>query len=106
MIENIGLVTVLLLLATNILTVWIALRAERQNRVQLRIEFYRGFYASRLLAFPRRPNRCRLATRQALADDLHEINLPGWRWPLPRAYPLRDTKRYIGGKLCPKTKSF
>jgi hypothetical protein len=80
------MVVILLLALTNIYTVHLALTAGRKAEARLVTEFYRGFYAARLLAHPRRFNYIRLLTHLALADQVHLINLPGWRWPLPRAY--------------------
>jgi hypothetical protein len=80
------MVVVLLLALTNLYTVHLALRGERRASRQKIIEFYRGFYAARLLLQPGRPNFCRLAARIALGDQMHQAKLPGWKWPLPAAY--------------------
>ncbi|MCL4301135.1 MAG: hypothetical protein KJ077_35715 [Anaerolineae bacterium] len=87
--NKILMVVVLLLALTNLYTVYLALRTGRRLDQQKIVEFYRGFYAARLLLQPGRPNYCRAVTWIALKDQVYQVDIPGWRWPLPRAYKPR-----------------
>ncbi|MBE7473121.1 MAG: hypothetical protein DPW09_42790 [Anaerolineae bacterium] len=92
--EQLLILVVILLLLTNLYTAWLVLRAERKQAEYQPVEFYRGFYAARLLAQPGRFNTCRKLTHLAITERLDRVCLPGWRWPLPRAYRCHGRRQF------------
>ncbi len=76
---------ILLLILTNLYTVWLALKQGRAAARLLVVEFYRGYYTARLHLQPGRPNFCRVVTWIAQKDETHRLEIPGWRWPI-KAY--------------------
>ena len=84
------LLTALLLSLLCALTL-VAIGAYALGATRAEAEFYRGVY-SICLAQTRNPQVCRAAVAELRQQAIHELELPGWAWPVEGPAPAPDKR--------------